>query len=306
MLHRAAIIVMVSGLGVSVAAQTQKPPDRYTVPSNGHPLAVWSRAPATPRAVLVLVHGRTWSSRPDFDLQVPGLQRSVLASLAAQGVAAYAVDLRGYGESPRDKTEFLTPRVAAQDVAAVIQWAAARHPTLPAPSLLGWSLGGAVAHLTAQIPGVKLSSLVLFGFTMEPGLDYEALPPPPKPARTRTTRADALSDFISPQVTPPAVTNAFVAQALAADPVRMDWIKEEEFNDLEPARLTVPTMILQGSRDPGVPVEVTARFFQKIAAPHRQWTLLPGGDHAAQLEDTHAAFISAVVEFITRPGAMRR
>jgi hypothetical protein len=30
---------------------------------------------------------------------------------------------------------------------------------------------------------------------------------------------------------------------------------------------------------------------------------LPGGDHVAQLEDTHAAFISAVVEFITRPGS---
>ena len=293
-------------MAVSITAQIAKPPDKTTVTSNGHPLAVWSRVPATPRAVLVMVHGRTWSSRPDFDLQVPGLQRSVLTSLAAQGIAAYAVDLRGYGDTPRDKTDFLTPKVAAQDVVAVIQWAAARHPALPAPSLFGWSLGGAVAQLAAQTPGLKLSSLVLFGFTMEPGVDYEAIPSPPKAPRVKTTRADAISDFISPQVTPPSVTAAFVAQALAADPVRMDWIREEEFNDLEPARLTMPTLILQGSRDPGVPADVTARFFQKIAAPQRQWTLLPGGDHAAQLEDTHAAFISTVVEFITRPGPARR
>jgi pimeloyl-ACP methyl ester carboxylesterase len=102
------------------------------------------------------------------------------------------------------------------------------------------------------------------------------------------------------------VTAAFVTQALAADPVRMDWIKEEEFNDLDPARLTMPTLILQGSRDPGVPMDVTARFFQKIAAPQRQWTLLPGADHVAQLEDTHSAFVSAVVEFITRPAEVRR
>ena len=33
---------------------------------------------------------------------------------------AYAVDLRGYGETPRDKSDFLTPKVAAQDVIAVI------------------------------------------------------------------------------------------------------------------------------------------------------------------------------------------
>jgi pimeloyl-ACP methyl ester carboxylesterase len=290
---------------LSIAAQA-KPPEKHSVPSNGHPLAVWSRAPAAPRAVLVLVHGRTWSSRPDFDLQVPGLQRSVLASLAAQGIAAYAVDLRGYGDTPRDKTEFLTPKVAAQDVAAVVRWAASRHPNLPAPSLLGWSLGGAVAHLAAQTPGLSLSSLILFGFTMDPGLKYETLPAPAKPPRVKTTRTDALEDFISPQVTPPAVTAAFVTQALATDPVRMDWIREHEFNDLDPARLTMPTMILQGSRDPGVPLDITARFFQKIGAAQRQWTLLPGGDHAAQLEDTHAAFISAVVEFITRPAAQRR
>lgn len=294
------------GLGVCLAAQAQAPPGRHTVQSNGHPLTVWSRAPATPRAVLVLVHGRTWSSLPDFDLQVPGMQRSVLAALAAHGIAAYAVDLRGYGETPRDKTEFLTPRVAAQDVAAVVSWAAARHPTLPPPSLLGWSLGGAVVALTAQTPGLPLSSLILFGFTHDPDLQYAVRPAPEKPARIKTTRSDAVSDFISPEVTPPRVLSAFVAAALKADPIRMDWIKEDEFNDLDPARLTMPTMILHGSRDPGVPVDVTARFFQKIAASQRQWTILPGGDHVAQLEDTYGAFVSAVVEFITRPAPPRR
>lgn len=305
MARRTAVVLAIVSSSASLLAQA-KPPDRHTVTSNGHPMAVWSRAPATPRAVLVLVHGRTWSSRPDFDLQVPGLQRSVLTSLAAQGVAAYAVDLRGYGETPRDKTEFLTPSVAAQDVVTVVRWAASRHPSLPPPSLFGWSLGGAVVHLAAQTPGLALSSLIMFGFTMEPGVAYAPVPAPPTPPRVKTTRADAMGDFISPQVTSAAVMNAFATQALATDPIRMDWIKDEEFNALDPARLMMPTMILQGSRDPGVPADVTARFFQKIGSSNRQWTILPGGDHAAQLEDTHAAFISAVVDFITRPGAVRR
>jgi len=293
-------------LCLPVAALAQPPPARHLVLSDGHPLVVWSRGPTAPRAVIVLVHGRTWSSRPDFDLQVPGLQRSVLSSLAAQGIAAYAVDLRGYGETRRDATGFLTPRRAAADVSAVVRWAAARHPSLPPPALLGWSQGGAVAHLTAQTPGVTLSALVLFGFTMDPGLKYAALPVPERPAFAKTTPEDALSDFISPAVTPPAVMRAFAAQAVAADPVRVDWIREDEFNALDPARLTMPTMVLHGSSDPGVPADVTARFFAKIGSPQRQWTQLPGGDHAAQLEDTHASFISAVAEFITRPGAVRR
>jgi pimeloyl-ACP methyl ester carboxylesterase len=307
MILRATVAGLLAGLIVIPAAGEQvKPPARLSVAADGHALAVWARVPETPRAVLVLIHGRTWSSRPDFDLQVPGLQRSVMQSLAAQGIAAYAVDLRGYGETPRDATGFLTPRRAAADVAAVLKFVAARHPTLPPPSLLGWSQGGAVAHLTAQVPGVTLSSLVLFGFVIDPDLKFAVQPPPEKPAFAKTTRADAISDFISPAVTPRAVVQAFAAQALAADPVRVDWIREHEFNALSPAKLAVPTLLLHGSEDPGVPTEVAARFVEQIAAPQRQWTILPGGDHAAQLEDTHAAFISAVVEFITRPGAVRR
>lgn len=306
MSQRAALAGLLAAIALVPAVSAQTTPTRLTVIADGHPLAVWVRSPAAPRAVLILVHGRTWSSRPDFDLQVPGLQRSVLASLAAQGIAAYAVDLRGYGETPRDTTGFLTPRRAAADVGAVVAFVAARHPTLPAPALLGWSQGGAVAHLAAQTPGVTLSSLILFGFIMDPQLRYAELPAPKVPAYEKTTRADAISDFISPQVTSQAVMNAFAAQALASDPVRADWIREHEFNALTPARLTVPTMVLHGSRDPGVPFDVAGRFVAKIAAPQRQWTILPGGDHAAQLEDTHAAFISAVVEFMTRPGAVRR
>jgi alpha-beta hydrolase superfamily lysophospholipase len=300
MVRRAALAGLLAGLALAAPVSAQPTPTRLTVVADGHPLAVWARLPATPRAALILVHGRTWSSRPDFDLQVPGVQRSVLRSLAAQGIAVYAVDLRGYGDTPRDKTGFLTPRRAAADVSAVVRFVAARHPALPAPALLGWSLGGAVAHLAAQSPDVTLSSLILFGFIMDPDLTLADVAPPEKPAFAKTTRADALSDFISPAVTSPNVRNAFATQALAADPVRVDWIRESEFNALSPARLTIPTLILHGSKDPGVPVEVAARFFEKIAAPRRQWTLLPGGDHAAQLEDTHAAFVSAVVEFITR------
>ncbi len=283
------------------------PPSQFTLLSGGHPLAVWARVPKAPRAVLVLVHGRTWSSRPDFDLHVPGAgPRSVMASLAARGVAAYAVDLRGYGATPRDRTGLLSPRQAATDVAAVVQWVSNRHRELPPPALLGWSLGGAVAHLTVQQSDVPLSALVLFGYAIEPGARFAAVPVPEAPAMARTTRADAEADFISPLVTPRSVVEAFVQQALASDPVRMDWVREEEFNALRGDRLVVPTLVIHGARDPGMDPGLTARFFASLAAPNRQLTVLPGGDHAAQIEDTHEGFIDAVVDFLFRPAPARR
>jgi pimeloyl-ACP methyl ester carboxylesterase len=282
------------------------PPAQFTVLADGHPIAVWHRGAATPKAAIVLVHGRTWSSRPDFDLQVPGLQRSVMASFAARGLAVYAVDLRGYGATPRDRTGFLTPRRAAADVVAVLRWVRTRHPSLPAPALLGWSLGGAVAHMASQLPDAPVSSLVLFGYGVDPDGKFATLPVPAEPAMMKTTRADAESDFISPLVTPRAVIDAFVQQALASDPIRVDWIREDEFNAIRVERSTLPTLVIHGSRDPGMTDEVTAKFVSRLGTPHRQWTILPGGDHAAQLEDTHDAFVDAVAGFILRPGPVRR
>jgi pimeloyl-ACP methyl ester carboxylesterase len=280
-------------------------PERFTVPSDGHQMAVWARRPPTPRAVVLLVHGRTWSSRPDFDLQVPGMQRSVMMSFAAQGIAAYAVDLRGYGETPRDSTGWLTPRRGAADIVNVVTWVGQQHPTLPRPALVGWSRGAAMAQMAAQQAPTRISALVLFGFAFNPDAQFVDLPTPEKPIMDKNTAEAARSDFISPAVTPPAMVKAFVEQALKADPVLVDLKADAEFNALKPAKVAVPTLVLFGERDPGVLLEDAGKFFAKLGTPDKQMVVLPGGDHAAQLEDTHDAWIAAIVGFLSRPPARR-
>jgi pimeloyl-ACP methyl ester carboxylesterase len=287
------------------AARAAGGPERFTVQSDGHGLVVWARRPATPRAVVLLVHGRTWSSRPDFDLQVPGMQRSVMQSFAAQGVAAYAVDLRGYGETPRDSSGWLTPRRAAADLINVLNWLAQQHPALPKPALVGWSRGAAAAMLAAQSAPARTSALVLFGFAFDPDLEFLDSTLPEKPQMIKNTADSAASDFISPKITPAAVIQAFVDQALKADPVLMDLKGDAEFNALKPARLTVPTLVLYGERDPGIVAEDAAKFFARLATPDKQLVVLPGADHAAQIEDTHDAWIAAIVSFLNRPPVRR-
>src|SRR5690349_4590144 len=146
----AATAALVPGRAAGVSAQTVSAPERFTVQSDGHPMAVWARRPTSPRGAVLLVHGRTWSSRPDFDLQVPGLKRSVMADLSAAGFAAYAVDMRGYGETPRDATGWLTPTRSAADILNVLAWVGQQHPSLPRPALVGWSRGAASAMLAAE------------------------------------------------------------------------------------------------------------------------------------------------------------
>jgi pimeloyl-ACP methyl ester carboxylesterase len=290
---------------MSASARQTSPPERFTVQSDGHPMAVWARRPASPRGAILLVHGRTWSSRPDFDLQVPGLRRSVMTSLAAQGFAAYAVDLRGYGETPRDTTGWLTPKRAAADTLNVLTWVAQQHPSLPKPVLLGWSRGAATSMLAAQTTPSRMSALVLFGFAFDPDETFSDSTYPEKPLMARNTAAAAAGDFVSPAVTPRAVIDAFVAQALRSDPINADLRNDGEFAALSPQKLTVPTLVLYGERDGNVPSPDGGKFFARIAAPDKQMVQLPGADHVAQLEDTHDAWIAAVVNFIQRPSARR-
>jgi pimeloyl-ACP methyl ester carboxylesterase len=296
----------VAGLAQRQAGAAAVPaPERFTVTSDGHPMAVWARRPATPKGAILLVHGRTWSSRPDFDLQVPGLQRSVLVSFAAQGFAAYAVDLRGYGETPRDKTGWLTPRQSVTDIINVLAWVAAQHPGLPKPTLVGWSRGAIMAGMAAQKDPSRVSSVVMFGFASDPDLEFAEGEMPDVPAKTRNSAASAESDFISPDVTPRIVITSFVEQALKADPILVDVKDDTDFNAFHASELTTPALVLFGSEDPGLAIEEAGKMFAAIASHDKQMVVLPGADHAAQLEDTHDAWIAAIVNFINRPPVRR-
>jgi pimeloyl-ACP methyl ester carboxylesterase len=65
-------------------------------------------------------------------------------------------------------------------------------------------------------------------------------------------------------------------------------------------------MLIHGSNDPGASTSVAGEFLAAVRSPSKSYVVLPIADHCAQLEDTHDAFISAVVEFITRPGFVRK
>jgi len=288
-------------LGVGPIQAQKATLQRHTVEVDGHPLAVWEKSPANPRGTIVLLHGRTWSSLPDFDLQVPGEDLSLMDGLVAEGFSTYAVDLRGYGSTPRDETQWLTPGRAARDAVGVLRWVGERTGDLPA--LFGWSYGSMVAQLTAQRAGDLMSSLILFGYPVGPDTEFSAgASEPDEPPRTPTTAEAAASDFIIPGSISQRAIDEYVRHALEADPVRADWRDLAGWNDLDPSEVFVPTLLLQGEKDPFAPTARQAAFFSRLGTAERTWVTLAGGDHAAHLETPRATFIHAVVSFLRRPG----
>jgi len=274
------------------------PPKRHQVASDGFEIAVWERSPAKPTATLLLVHGRTWSALPNFDLQVRGDNRSLMTQLSALGFATYAVDLRGYGATPRDQSGWMNPTQAAADVGAVLAWIATRHPGLEQrPVLIGYSRGAHISLLLAQQHPELVSRLILFAL---PGTRAIApSSPPASPPRQPTTRSAAGEDFITKGAAPAEVIEAYVSQAVASNPVRADW-RDEHLFAFEAANLAVPTLLLYGANDPLLNDGSAVEFFGRLRTPDRAFVVLPNSDHAAHVEDSQRAWLQAVTAFITR------
>ncbi len=286
---------------VTVSALAQSAPMKHTVNADGQSLALWEKRAAKPKGVIVLLHGRTWSSLPDFDLQVPGEHHSLMDAFVARGYAVYALDLRGYGATPRDASGWDTPDRSAEDLSAALDWIAKNSGVTGKPALLGWSNGSTVAELCVQRHPDQVSALILTGYWKHPDSMDVSGPDTVTPLRAKTTAEAAASDFIAPNAISKKAVDMYVTAALKADPIRTDWRRLEQFNALDPAKLTVPTLLIQGELDPIAPTETQAAFFSRIGTGDREWIVMAGGDHASLIESMQPAFVTAVVNFLDRP-----
>lgn len=271
---------------------------RHTVMADGHPLALWEKSAAGASEAILLVHGRTWSALPDFDLQVEGEALSLLDGLVDEGYAVFAVDLRGYGETPRDETEWLTPNRAADDVAIVIDWIADSNDWDLKPHLFGWSMGSTISQLMVQRHPDRVASLTLFGYWRDDDVDLPPDEPGMEPAKARNTAEAAASDFITPGSISQKAIAAYVARSLETDPVRVDVRHANQYNALDASQIHLPTLVIAGEHDPLAPAEYQAKLYTRLATGHKQWVTVPGGDHAAFLESPRAYFIHELVGFL--------
>ena len=288
-------------LAVFSAGAAGQAPDRHTVDSDGHPMAVWEKRAEEPKAVVLLLHGRTWSTLPDFDLQVPGEELSLMDGLVERGFVTYGLDQRGYGQTPRDDTGWLTPDRAVADLAEVLRWIRDREPGR-AVHLFGWSLGSMVSQLFAQRHPDLVDRLVLFGYPWLSGTELPVEEPDGDPPRQATTAEAAASDFIIEGSISQLAVDTYVEVSLASDPVRVDWTAEHQWNALDASQVIVPTLVIHGEFDPVAPVEAQAALFHNLGTADKAWVVVPGGDHAALLETPRPYFIAVLDAFLMGGG----
>lgn len=297
-----------AGVDVSAPAEVQpelelpSAPEALSVSADdNHALRLWSLAPPTKladRPAIVLVHGRTWSGLPDFDLRVgddPSL--SLMHALARLGFATYALDLRGYGGTERDASGWLTPDRAAADLAATLAFVREREGQ--APAVLGWSFGALVAQLCVQRSPDAASALILYGYPRDPDEHSKTSEAKGEPPRAANNEVAARSDFITEGTISEQAIAAYAKASVAADPIRVDWAAGQQFNALDPTQVKIPTLVIHGVGDPIAKQLWQAKLFTRLQVADRQWVILANADHAAHLEQP-ADFLRALLSFLDR------
>jgi pimeloyl-ACP methyl ester carboxylesterase len=295
--------------------------DLYQVPADDdHPLSVYGIQSTTPvmfdkgsslRPVLLL-HGRTWSAVPVYHLlggtqyEKNGQQsRSLMEALLAKGLQPYTMDFRGFGGTHADETGYVEPSRCVQDTEVVLEWIARRHGMVGKefPALFGWSQGALVAQLVAQKTRPLMSKLILYGSIYDPMVRYprEPLYSTSKPNRTviENTFDNAIEDFTIEGSIAPEPARLFAEAALQSDPVKAVWRHLYQFNNCDPGRVHVPTLVVAGDQDPYAPLHVQQELFCNLGrASDRTWSILADSDHAVHLLEGRERFISTVVSFV--------
>lgn len=273
--------------------------EKITFLSDNHPMVLWHKRPSnniSETKQILLLHGRTWSSLPDFDLQVKGEKLSLMDNLVELGFSVWALDARGYGETKRDHSGWNNPNKAARDVKNTIKWI--ERKTSIKPTLFGWSYGSMVSQLVVQKYPNIAKSVILYGYPIDPEQIIPKQAQSSIPKREINTKENAASDFIVPGSISQKAIDAYVKESLKADPIRADWNKLEEWNQLDAIKIKLPLLLLQGEHDPLAKSESHARFFIRLPNANKQWIVLAGGDHAALLETPKFKLARSINDFV--------
>lgn len=239
-----------------------------------------------------------------------------METLHSLGLQPYAMDFRGFGGTPYDETNCVEPFRCVTDVESVLKWIAKRHGIESQddgnnidlmhemPALLGWSQGALVAQLAAQKSSQLISKLVLYGSIYDPLISYPREPLystnlDVKSASTLNTVDAAMEDFTIEGSISRETAIKFGEAAIVTDPKKANWKHLYQFNNLDPAQVHVPTLVVAGDQDPYAPLRVQADLFSNLGrGSDRTWSILADSDHAVHLLDGRRRFANIVNSFV--------
>lgn len=306
---------------------------------DGLGLSLRERSHDDPDAAVVFVHGATYAGRGIFD-PAGAPEHSWLRWAANAGQAAFALDVRGYGDSERppgmDGDGSEPPSrlsEATEDVDAAI--AAVRERVSGPIHLVGTSWGTMISGaLLARPDAPDVASLTLHAPVFDPDPSLLDWLGSAQLSATRTvTRGDALSRWNEQVPDDPAaairggtaesdpVFEAFWKSLTSSGQGRTDGEEiiapngtladlaaaAEGDHPYDPASIDVPTLVVRGSLDPTATRADALDVYDRLSVPGDEavYAEIEGGTHFVHLENRREALYETVESFQSGAGAER-
>jgi len=278
-------------------------------------LFLWNRkaAPGTKHAGTILfVHGSSMASQPTFDLTVPGrADSSAMDYFASLGYDTWTMDNEGYGRSDKKRPQNNDISNGADDLAVGSQYILEKTG---AKKLLvyGISSGALKAALFAQRHPDRVARIALDAFVWtgdgSPTLEErkKKLPQFINVNRRPIDRKFVQSIFERdhPGTADDATVSAFADAILALD----DSVPTGTYVDMcsklplvDPARLTVPTIIMRGEFDGIAGFDDLIEFFKRLPNADKQFATMRGISHASFQQKNYRVVYHILHAFFSQP-----
>jgi alpha-beta hydrolase superfamily lysophospholipase len=271
--------------------------------------------PGEKQPVVFLVHGSSISSRPSFDLTVPGKPGySMMDDFAAHGFDVWTMDHENYGHSSRTKTNSdITSGAADLKAASDV---VARETGERKVHYLGESSGAIRAGLFAQQEPGRVDRLVLCAFsykgTGSPELARRAANAEKlRASNTRLRDGGMIRSIFSRDGLPGAYDQA-VADAIAGEELKFgDQVPTGTYLDMavnlplvDPKKVQAPVLMVRGDHDGNSTNEDLLDFYANLANGDRQFVIMPHTAHSLGFAKNRHLLFYAVRNFLAAPAAI--
>jgi pimeloyl-ACP methyl ester carboxylesterase len=283
-------------------------------------LFLWEKAAGAssgPRGTVLFVHGSSMASQPTFDLQAPGRSdSSAMDCFARLGYDTWCVDMEGYGRS--DKHRDINSNIAngADDLAAATEYITR---TRGAQSFLmyGVSSGALRAALFAERHPERVRRLALDAFVWtgrgSPTLAERTKRLPEFRSRNRRPIDHAFVRSIFTRDHPGTADDETIAAFAEAILALDDSVPTGTYVDMcanlpvvDPARITVPTIVMRGQFDGIASFEDLMDFFARLPNPDKQLAVMPGIAHASFQQKNYRIPYHILHSFFSQPAPVYR
>jgi len=282
-------------------------------------LFLWEKPAATPerRGTVLFVHGSSMASQPTFDLTVPGRpDSSVMDWFARRGFDTWSVDMEGYGRSDKHRDINCDIVNGADDLSAASSYILANRNCGPM-MVYGISSGAlrAAAFCERHPDRVKRLALDAFVWTGKgsPTLAERAKRLPEFKAKNRrpVDRAFVHSIFNRdhPGTAEERTVEAFADAILALDnsmPTGTYVDMTSKLPVVDPAKITVPTIVMRGQWDGIASFDDLIEFFKLLPNPDKQFAVMPGISHASFQQKNYMLVYHILYSFFTQPEPIYR